>query len=179
MSNGLTRRQFLQAGAMAPAAFVVSGCTADLQRTEYLETYVRPPEEGLPGENLWYASTCRQCPAGCGILVRVSSGRARKVEGSPAHPLNAGPWASAATWSSSSPVSPARRPLPTSGCPSSPVREDARRPANLTEARFREYPDGILYSVVTQGLGGMPPLRENMTERQYWDVINFVHTLQP
>lgn len=58
-------------------------------------------------------------------------------------------------------------------------REDARRPANLTEARFRAYPDGILYNVVTQGLGGMPPIRENMTERQYWDVINFVHTLQP
>ncbi len=58
-------------------------------------------------------------------------------------------------------------------------REDARRPANLTEARFREYPDGILYTVVTQGLGAMPPLRENMNERQYWDVINFVHTLQP
>lgn len=58
-------------------------------------------------------------------------------------------------------------------------REDARPPANLTEARFEEYPDGILYNVVTQGLGGMPPLRENMNERQYWDVINFVHTLQP
>jgi anaerobic selenocysteine-containing dehydrogenase len=90
MSNGLTRRQFLQAGAMAAATFVVSGCTADLQRTEYLESYARPPEEGLPGENLWYASTCRQCPAGCGIIVRVSSGRARKIEGNPAHPLNQG-----------------------------------------------------------------------------------------
>ena len=90
MSNGLTRRQFLQAGAMTAAAFVVSGCTVNLQRTEYLESYVRPPEEGLPGENLWYASTCRQCPAGCGILVRTSNGRARKVEGNPAHPLNQG-----------------------------------------------------------------------------------------
>jgi mono/diheme cytochrome c family protein len=58
-------------------------------------------------------------------------------------------------------------------------REEARRPANLTEARFREYPDATLYSVITQGLGVMPPLRENMTERQYWDVVNFVHTLQP
>ena len=88
--NGLTRRQFLQAGAMTAAAFVVSGCTADLQRTEYLESYVRPPEEELPGENLWFASTCRQCPAGCGIIVRTSNGRARKVEGNPFHPLNRG-----------------------------------------------------------------------------------------
>jgi mono/diheme cytochrome c family protein len=58
-------------------------------------------------------------------------------------------------------------------------REDARRPANLTDARFSQYPDALLYGVVTQGVGGMPPLRENMTERQYWDVINFVRSLQP
>lgn len=90
MSNGLSRRQFLQAGAMAAAAFVVSGCTADLQRTEHLESYGRPPEEELPGQNLWFASVCRQCPAGCGIIVRTSNGRARKVEGNPAHPLNRG-----------------------------------------------------------------------------------------
>jgi mono/diheme cytochrome c family protein len=56
---------------------------------------------------------------------------------------------------------------------------DARRPANLTAERFNQYPDNLLYGVITQGLGGMPPLRENMTERQTWDVINYVHTLQP
>ena len=58
-------------------------------------------------------------------------------------------------------------------------KEDARRPADLTDARFSLYPDAVLYGVVTQGVGGMPPLRENMTERQYWDVINFVRSLQP
>lgn len=90
MSNKLTRRDFLKMGAMAATATVVSGCTLNLQRTEYLESYVQPPEEGLPGENLWYASTCRQCSAGCGIIVRVSEGRARKIEGNPLHPLNEG-----------------------------------------------------------------------------------------
>jgi len=58
-------------------------------------------------------------------------------------------------------------------------KEEARRPANLSEERFRTYPDAIIYRVITQGLGGMPPLRENLTERQVWDVINLVHTLQP
>jgi anaerobic selenocysteine-containing dehydrogenase len=90
MSNQLTRRDFLKVGAMAAAATVVSGCTLNLQRTEYLESYVQPPEEGLPGENLWYASTCRQCAAGCGIIVRTSDGRARKIEGNPSHPVNRG-----------------------------------------------------------------------------------------
>jgi anaerobic selenocysteine-containing dehydrogenase len=90
MSHQITRRDFLKIGAAAAAASVVSGCTPALQQTEYLESYVMPPEEELPGENLWYATTCRQCAAGCGMIVRVSNGRARKAEGNPLHPLNQG-----------------------------------------------------------------------------------------
>jgi mono/diheme cytochrome c family protein len=58
-------------------------------------------------------------------------------------------------------------------------RQDARRPANLTDPRIGQYADGVLYGIVTQGFGGMPPLRENMNEREYWDVINYVRSLQP
>jgi mono/diheme cytochrome c family protein len=58
-------------------------------------------------------------------------------------------------------------------------REDARKPPDLTEARIAGYSDEILYRIITQGLGGMPPLRENLVERQRWDVINYVRTLQP
>jgi len=90
MPRSVTRRTFLRIGAATAAATFISGCGVNLQRTEYLETYVRPPEEGLPGQDTWYASTCRQCPAGCGIIVRVSNGRARKIEGNPLHPLNQG-----------------------------------------------------------------------------------------
>jgi mono/diheme cytochrome c family protein len=58
-------------------------------------------------------------------------------------------------------------------------KPDARRPADLSADRFNQYPDSLLYGVITQGVGGMPPLRENMNERQYWDVINYVRSLQP
>jgi anaerobic selenocysteine-containing dehydrogenase len=90
MPDTLTRRDFLRIGALTAASAVVSGCTLNLQRTEYLESYVKPPEAALPGENLWYATTCRQCSAGCGVIVRVSNGRALKVEGNPLHPVNGG-----------------------------------------------------------------------------------------
>jgi len=55
-----------------------------------IEPFVRPPEDVLPGQATWYASTCRQCSAGCGIIVRVINGRAKKIEGNPLHPLNHG-----------------------------------------------------------------------------------------
>ncbi len=91
MSNkGITRRQFLQGTAALGAAVVASGCTINLKGSEYLEPYVRAPEHALPGESVWYATTCRQCPAACGLLVRVHQGRAKKIEGNPLHPVNEG-----------------------------------------------------------------------------------------
>jgi anaerobic selenocysteine-containing dehydrogenase len=90
MTKRITRRKFLQMGGLAGTAMALSGCTISLQRPEFLTPYVVPPEEALPGQNIWYASACRQCPAGCGIIVRVSNGRAHKIEGNPEHPLNHG-----------------------------------------------------------------------------------------
>src|SRR3972149_322820 len=82
----LSRRNFLK---LAAGAATATGFSFAARRV-VLEPYVQPPEEVLPGEAAWYASTCRQCPAGCGIIVRVINGRAKKIEGKPGHPLNRG-----------------------------------------------------------------------------------------
>lgn len=88
MNIRLSRRHFLKLAATT-AAF--SACTPAANRiVNLLEPQVRPPEESLPGEAVWYASTCRMCPAGCGIVVRTVNGRAKKIEGNPTHPLNQG-----------------------------------------------------------------------------------------
>ena len=57
---------------------------------EYLMPYVVPPDGVLPGTPNWYATTCRQCDAGCGIEVKVREGRAKKIEGNNAFPVNSG-----------------------------------------------------------------------------------------
>ncbi|RMG98334.1 MAG: hypothetical protein D6706_07325 [Chloroflexi bacterium] len=89
-SYELSRREFLKLSGLGATAALISGCTANLQKTVWMEPYVTPPEETLPGEDFWFASTCRMCPAGCGIVVRTSNGRARKIEGNASHPLNQG-----------------------------------------------------------------------------------------
>jgi anaerobic selenocysteine-containing dehydrogenase len=86
MSKELNRRTFLK---IAAGASVATGLSAHARQVS-LEPHVRPPEQELPGRATWYASTCRECPAGCGILVRVINGRPRKIEGNPNHPLNRG-----------------------------------------------------------------------------------------
>jgi len=51
---------------------------------------------------------------------------------------------------------------------------DMRPPANLTEARMATMSDSSLYITISQGYGAMPPLRENLTVRERWDVVNYV-----
>jgi anaerobic selenocysteine-containing dehydrogenase len=88
MAN-ISRRDFIKMGAAGILATVLTGCQ-NPRHWVVLEPYVVPLEEQLAGVATWYASTCRQCPAGCGILVRVMNGRALKIEGNPKHPLNKG-----------------------------------------------------------------------------------------
>ncbi len=89
MSN-FTRRDFLKIGAAGTATAILAGCSQESERWVDLEPYVRAPEEQLAGIPNWYASTCRMCPAGCGIIVRIMNGRAVKIEGNPEHPVNRG-----------------------------------------------------------------------------------------
>jgi anaerobic selenocysteine-containing dehydrogenase len=83
----LDRRQFLKAGGAVAFASLFGGCD-QVQRK--IIPFVIPPEDNVLGEALYYASACGQCPAGCGIVVRVSEGRAKKIEGNPLHPVNRG-----------------------------------------------------------------------------------------
>jgi anaerobic selenocysteine-containing dehydrogenase/Fe-S-cluster-containing dehydrogenase component len=88
MSDGMKRRDFLKVAGVSGAAATTVGCTTgEVQR---LIPYVIPSEEIVPGVPTWYSSTCRECPAGCGVLVETHSGRATKVEGNPDHPINRG-----------------------------------------------------------------------------------------
>jgi anaerobic selenocysteine-containing dehydrogenase len=83
----LRRRTFLKAAGLAAAGSLLPGCEREMHR---LVPYVLPDDEIVPGVADWYASTCQECPAGCGVLVRVMEGRAKKIEGNPDHPLNQG-----------------------------------------------------------------------------------------
>jgi len=81
------RRDFLKLVGIGVAG-VTAGCAKP--PAEKLIPYLVAPEDVLPGVPYFYASTCRECPAGCGLIARTREGRAIKLEGNPAHPLNQG-----------------------------------------------------------------------------------------
>jgi mono/diheme cytochrome c family protein len=52
------------------------------------------------------------------------------------------------------------------------------KPANLTSDVVQSKSDGSIFLTITNGLEGrMPPLNENLTVSERWDVVNYVRTL--
>jgi hypothetical protein len=66
-----------------------------------------------------------------------------------------------------------------------------KKPANLASEEIQSKPDGSLFLTISNGIfnpnntlfpdvqfsGQMPPLNENLSVRERWDVVNFLRTL--
>lgn len=90
MSENISRRDFLKLASVGAATTaVLTGC-GPASRYVTREPYIRMPEYTYNGLSTYYATTCRECAAGCGLIVRTMQGRALKVEGNPKHPVNMG-----------------------------------------------------------------------------------------
>ena len=83
----LSRRGFLKVLGSA-AALGAAGC-ADTAKKQVLPD-VKGDTTRVPGVAQWFSSSCNECSAGCGILVKTREGRATKIEGNPVHPVNRG-----------------------------------------------------------------------------------------
>ncbi|MBI4301956.1 MAG: molybdopterin-dependent oxidoreductase [Chloroflexi bacterium] len=83
--KSITRRSFLKiAGAGGATAAASSLLPAPFSPLSPLKKGFKP---ALKEE--WVASVCQQCPAACGIKVKIINGRAVKIEGN-SHPSNQG-----------------------------------------------------------------------------------------
>ncbi len=52
------------------------------------------------------------------------------------------------------------------------------RPADLTiEARPSEHTDGMLLYIITHGVGQMPAFEKQLSEKQRWEMVNYLRTL--
>ncbi|MCB0317755.1 MAG: molybdopterin-dependent oxidoreductase [Bdellovibrionales bacterium] len=85
--SGMSRRDFLKISG-ASAAVTAIGC-AD-PATQNIIPYLKGDDKKIPGVATWYASTCTECPAGCGIQIKTREGRAIKIEGNKENPINRG-----------------------------------------------------------------------------------------
>lgn len=90
MTEKLSRRDFLKVvGAGAAATTILTGC-GPASRYVTREPYTKMPEYNYNGQSTYYATTCRECAAGCGLIIRTMQGRTIKAEGNPYNPVNLG-----------------------------------------------------------------------------------------
>jgi anaerobic selenocysteine-containing dehydrogenase len=90
MSEKISRRNFLKlTGLGAAAATVLTGC-GPAARYVTRQAYFNMPEYSAVGQSTYYATTCMECPAGCGLVMRTLEGHALKPDGNPNHPVSMG-----------------------------------------------------------------------------------------
>ena len=82
----LDRRDFLKLVGVG-AGTAAAACAEPVEK---LVPYVIQPEDVTPGVASYYASTCTECPASCGIVVKTREARPIKLEGNPENPINRG-----------------------------------------------------------------------------------------
>lgn len=85
----MERRNFLKLMS-AVAGTTLTGCNTE-ENIQTLIPYLVPPEEGvIPGVPQYVASTCTECPAACGLQVKIMNQHPIKLEGNQAHPDSRG-----------------------------------------------------------------------------------------
>ena len=86
-----TRRAALASLALLPACRRAwSPPEADPTARSQVKPDVPGAQDWATYEEKWFNTSCAQCPAACGIRVRVVEGRAVGIEGNRANPLNSG-----------------------------------------------------------------------------------------
>jgi anaerobic selenocysteine-containing dehydrogenase/Fe-S-cluster-containing dehydrogenase component len=86
--TGVKRRDFLKILGVTGAAVSAAGCTPE--NAGKLIPYLVSPDDTVPGVATYYATTCRECTAACGVIAKTLNGRTIKLEGNPDHPTSRG-----------------------------------------------------------------------------------------
>jgi mono/diheme cytochrome c family protein len=51
-------------------------------------------------------------------------------------------------------------------------------PVDISGTGFGQAPEGMLFAIVTHGMGGMPPFRSDLTAKERWLVVAYLKTLK-
>ncbi len=94
----MDRRDFLKILGVTSSTAVVTSCGIDKANEKIIPYVIQPEEEVYPGKPLYVNTTCCECPANCGLHVRVNEKVYQgvrnlfptKLEGVEKHPVNQG-----------------------------------------------------------------------------------------
>ncbi len=163
MTGKISRREFIKtAGIGAAATAVLTGC-GPASRYVVREPYTHMPEYTYNGQSTFYATTCRECPAGCGIVVRTMQGRALKVEGNPNHPVSQGKTCARGQASIQGLYNPDRI--------QNPLRQASRGSQSFSDISWDEAV-GVVQNALTTTPAGEMAFLMGMTGDHLFDLVN-------
>jgi molybdopterin-containing oxidoreductase family iron-sulfur binding subunit len=86
------RRRFLglMGASAATATVTLGGCSAVRKTVENILPYAKRPEDLIPGNPMYFATSMNTGNAVLGLLVESHEGRPTKIEGNPMHPMSQG-----------------------------------------------------------------------------------------
>lgn len=70
------------------ASVALTACQRNVEHA--LVSQYQMPEYKLPGQALYWATTCGECIGGCGLAAKTTDGRVIKLDGLPEHPVSRG-----------------------------------------------------------------------------------------
>src|SRR5215207_9730409 len=69
--TGVKRREFLKVLGATSTTLAVTACQ---EETGKLIPYLVSPDQTVPGVSTYYATTCRECAAACGVIAETRDG---------------------------------------------------------------------------------------------------------
>jgi molybdopterin-containing oxidoreductase family iron-sulfur binding subunit len=88
--NQINRRDLLKFMGASMALAGLTGCRGVFLPEDKLVPYVKQPEEMVPGEPLYFATTTTHGGYGTGVLIEQREGRPINIQGNPDHPASLG-----------------------------------------------------------------------------------------
>ena len=90
LTNSLDRRDFIKLMGAGAALAGLTSCSVIRRPQKQLFPYTKRPEDVVPGEALFYATSLAIGENVTGLLVEAHEGRPTKIEGNPLHPSSRG-----------------------------------------------------------------------------------------
>lgn len=87
LDNSISRRNFI---SIMGASLALAGLTGCRRPVDKIVPYVAPPEELVPGQPSYYATSMPFGVGGYGLVVETHEGRPTKIEGNQLHPSTMG-----------------------------------------------------------------------------------------
>ena len=77
----MDRRSFLNVLGLLTGSTALSACSSDKGRSPLISALIPPDDGVIPGQSTWIFTTCTECPAGCGMQVRLREGSRSRPKG--------------------------------------------------------------------------------------------------